>query len=54
MVLSDGPLPMPSAADLDRWFAAALRQWHELALRTSYKGPYELEVANSLRALRCS
>ena len=52
MVLSDRPLPMPSASDLDRWLAASLTRWHELAARTSFRGPYEREVADSMRALR--
>ena len=52
MVLSDRPLPMPSASDLERWLATTLTRWHELALRTSFRGPYEREVADSMRALR--
>ena len=52
-VLSDAPLEVPPArADLDRWLAATLVYWRNLAALDSYDGPYGREVGASLRAIR--
>lgn len=42
----------PSAAELDTWREASLATWREVASHATYKGPYEQQVANSIRALR--
>ena len=52
-VLSDAPLePTPERPDLERWLAATLAHWRELAARICYEGPYRREVIASLRAIR--
>lgn len=51
-VLSDSPLAALQRDDLDRWLAATLGHWRQLASRSSYKGPYQEAVDASLRALR--
>jgi GH15 family glucan-1,4-alpha-glucosidase len=52
-VLSDAALEVkPERLDLERWLELTLAHWRELAARTDYEGPYEREVAASLRAIR--
>jgi GH15 family glucan-1,4-alpha-glucosidase len=51
-VLSDRALAAPGSIDLDRWLDATLEHWRSLAEMTSYSGPYEREVAASLRTIR--
>ena len=51
-VLSDRALTRPGPADLDRWLDATIEHWHSLSELGSYSGPYEREVAASLRAIR--
>ena len=51
-VLSDAQLAIPRRDDLDRWLAATLAYWRQLASRTFYNGPYREAVEASLRALR--
>lgn len=41
-----------SIEDLRRWQASTLREWRDIAGRITYHGPYEEQVAASLRALR--
>lgn len=51
--LLDAPLPQaPSQADLQNWLDQTLKVWDEIASRITYHGPYESQVAQSLRALR--
>ena len=51
--LADEPLAAPPDAEaVEGWLAGTLEAWRERAARTTYRGPYELEVAASLRALR--
>lgn len=49
--LADEPGPV-SRADLDGWMAATLGAWREIASHITYHGPFEPQVAQSLRALR--
>lgn len=51
-VLADGPLDPPDRGDLQRWLDGTLKHWEEIASRITYHGPYEPQVAQSLRALR--
>jgi GH15 family glucan-1,4-alpha-glucosidase len=51
-VLSDRVLTAPDSADLDSWLAATIAHWRTLSQMASYSGPYEREVAASLRAIR--
>lgn len=50
-VLSDHPLA-PTDAEVDGWLATTLDAWSDLAARQPYSGPYEQEIAQSLRAIR--
>jgi len=50
--LLDGEVDAPSLDQLDVWLERTLESWREVASHTTYRGPYELEVAASLRALR--
>jgi len=52
MVLADSPLLPPARTDLERWLDITLRHWHGMFTRVTYSGPYESDVAASLRALR--
>lgn len=51
-VLASGPHGAPSRGDLDRWLAATLWHWRRMSAENAYSGPYEREVAQSLRAIR--
>ena len=51
-VLCDGPCERPERDAIERWRRATLARWAELASRTAYDGPYDREVANTLRQLR--
>jgi GH15 family glucan-1,4-alpha-glucosidase len=50
--LLDGEVEVPSLDQLDVWLEQTLEGWREVASHTTYRGPYEDEVAASLRALR--
>lgn len=51
-VLCDAPLAAPSRSQLEAWRDATLAEWHEIASQVAYHGPFERQVAQSLRALR--
>lgn len=51
-VLMDEPAGPPTRADLQRWLDSTLAHWEEIASRITYHGPFESQVAQSLRALR--
>lgn len=51
-VLSDLPLAPFGTAQVDAWLAATLAYWHALSAGDSRNGPYQREMADSLRALR--
>lgn len=51
-VLSDHPLDPPGEADLDRWLEATAAAWRSVTSHITYHGPFETQVASSLRALR--
>lgn len=52
MILLDGQCGAPTTGDVHRWCDATLGAWEEIASHVTYRGPYEREVAASLRALR--
>jgi GH15 family glucan-1,4-alpha-glucosidase len=51
-VLVDAPMEKPSRADLQGWLDATLAKWRDIASRITYHGPFEPQVAQSLRAMR--
>lgn len=51
-VLADEPLEAPTRSDLQGWLDKTLEQWREITSRITYHGPFEPQVAQSLRALR--
>lgn len=51
-VLSDKRLDAPDGSQLEDWLSATAAAWDEVASHVTYRGPYEAEVASSLRALR--
>ncbi|HET8701794.1 MAG TPA: glycoside hydrolase family 15 protein [Nitrococcus sp.] len=51
-VLADGPLAAVNARTLLASREATLRYWNDLHRQTDYRGPYERQVKDSLRALR--
>jgi alpha,alpha-trehalase len=51
-VLSDMALAVPTRADLEQWLAATCDHWRTVAGHTWYSGPYQREIAASLRAIR--
>jgi len=51
-VLADRTIDQPNCELLEGWHAATISIWKELSERVQYSGPYEREVAASLRALR--
>jgi GH15 family glucan-1,4-alpha-glucosidase len=51
-VLTDKPIKQPSRDDLQSWLDITLGKWREIASRIKYYGPFEKQVAQSLRALR--
>ncbi len=46
------PLSPPTKSDIEAWLAATLAAWRTESNHIKYRGPYEREVADSLRALR--
>jgi GH15 family glucan-1,4-alpha-glucosidase len=52
MALLDREQARVTLDDVRRWEAATLREWRAIASRITYRGPYEAQVAASLRALR--
>ena len=51
-VLVDTPLKAPSRSQVQSWFDTTLATWRDIASHINYHGPFEREVAQSLRALR--
>jgi GH15 family glucan-1,4-alpha-glucosidase len=51
-LLADAPMRQPGRADVERWLKVTLASWRNIASRITYHGPFEREVAQSLRALR--
>ena len=51
-VLADHPLAQTGTAQLQRWLDGTLAQWQQIASHITYHGPFEAQVAQSLRALR--
>ncbi len=51
-LLTDQPIDQPRRETVERWQTATISSWKELSERVRYSGPYEHEVAASLRALR--
>lgn len=51
-ILVDAPLERAGPEMLTRWRDATLAEWREIASQITYHGPFEREVAQSLRALR--
>lgn len=51
-VLVDAPIGAPTRAHVQSWLDATLANWRDIASRITYHGPFEQEVAQSLRALR--
>ena len=51
-VLSDEALGAPTSADLNQWLSNTLDHWRAATENASYSGPYEREVADSVRAIR--
>ncbi|MFC0677962.1 glycoside hydrolase family 15 protein [Lysobacter korlensis] len=52
MVLVDSPLDSVSGSDLDHWHGCTVASWRDISSRITYRGPFEPQVAQSLRALR--
>jgi GH15 family glucan-1,4-alpha-glucosidase len=52
LVLADAPMPTPSHAQLLYWLEQTLAEWRGIASEIKYYGPFEKQVAQSLRALR--
>ncbi|MDQ2843516.1 MAG: glycoside hydrolase family 15 protein [Acidobacteriota bacterium] len=51
-VLTNQTINQPDCETIEGWRAATISTWNELSKRVRYSGPYEREVAASLRALR--
>jgi GH15 family glucan-1,4-alpha-glucosidase len=51
-VLTDAPIEKPSRDDLQSWLDITLANWRDITSRITYYGPFEQQVAQSLRALR--
>lgn len=51
-VLVDAPMEAPERSDLQEWLSGTMGRWREVTSHITYHGPYEQEVASSLRALR--
>lgn len=51
-LLVDAPLSNPTELQIKGWLEDTLQGWRQIATRATYHGPYEREVAASLRALR--
>ena len=52
LLLANEVLSQPTRQDVEDWLQATLEAWRETASHAIYHGPYEREVADSLRALR--
>ncbi len=52
MLLANEAHVQPAPEDVEDWLEATLAAWRETASHAAYRGPYEKEVADSLRALR--
>ena len=50
--LSDGPIAQPGSDEVNVWLETTLASWRKLESHSTYRGPYQREVENSLRALR--
>ncbi|MBE9113007.1 glycoside hydrolase family 15 protein [Nodosilinea sp. LEGE 07298] len=51
-ILVDNPLSDLTDLQLKRWLETTLECWREITAHATYHGPYEREVAQSIRALR--
>ena len=51
-ILVDAPVASPSRSDVQNWLDATLAKWRDVTSRITYHGPFEQQVAQSLRALR--
>ncbi len=51
-MLVDELLTSHTGKEVDAWLESTLANWQQLASHAQYQGPYEREVADSLRALR--
>lgn len=50
--LLNDPLDKPIADHLDKWLEITIDRWRQITSHIDYRGPYENEVAASIRALR--
>lgn len=50
--LLDAPIDMLDEGRLDYWYDCTVEAWQEIGSRITYRGPFEKQVAQSLRALR--
>jgi alpha,alpha-trehalase len=50
--LVDAPLAHPSEYSLKHWFEKTLQCWQQITAHATYHGPYEQQVAASIRVLR--
>ncbi|MBD0270044.1 MAG: glycoside hydrolase family 15 protein, partial [Cyanobacteria bacterium Co-bin8] len=51
-ILVDAPLASPSEHQLKLWLEETLQGWRQISAHLTYRGPYEREVAASIRVLR--
>lgn len=51
-VLADESIAEPVNTDLDGWLDKTVERWREVTSQITYHGPFEREVAASIRALR--
>ncbi|MDQ3205687.1 MAG: glycoside hydrolase family 15 protein [Pseudomonadota bacterium] len=51
-VLADEALASPGAGQVQAWLDGTLDAWRDITARIKYHGPFERQVAQSLRALR--
>lgn len=51
-VLLNKPLDLPIANELDDWLEITIKRWRQITSHIKYYGPYQKEVASSIRALR--
>jgi GH15 family glucan-1,4-alpha-glucosidase len=50
--LADAPISPPRRSDIQHWLDVTLAKWRDITSRITYHGPFEPQVAQSLRALR--
>lgn len=50
-LLADAPIKLPSCSDIQHWLNVTLARWRDIVSHISFHGPFEREVAHSLRAL---